>query len=159
MSERTNSVLRDELLRMMHEDQESFSKRDSNHEHHKTRLKEIIQEFGWPTRELVGADGAIAAWIIVQHDDDLPWMKECLKRMEALMECDEVRREDVAYLRDRICVAQGRPQRYGTQCIPSADGTISLAPVDDPIRVDEYRRSMGILESVEQYLAFMRSRK
>lgn len=159
MPEATNQQLRDELLRMMREDQESFSKRDNTHEHHKNRLKEIVQEFGWPTRELVGTDGAIAAWIIVQHDDDLPWMKECLTLMEALMEHDEVRREDVAYLRDRICVAEGRPQRYGTQCIPSTDGNISLAPLEDPLRVDEYRRSMGISESVDQYLAFMRSRK
>ncbi len=159
MPEATNMMLREELLRMMREDQESFSKREMHHPRHKNRLKEIIQEFGWPTRELVGTDGAIAAWIIVQHDDDLPWMKECLKRMEALMEYDEVRREDVAYLRDRICVAEGRPQRYGTQCVPSADGNISLAPLEDPLHVDEYRRVMGIPESVAHYLAHMRSRK
>src|SRR5688500_11170778 len=31
------------------------------------RLKEVIAQFGWPGRDLVGEDGAEAAWLIVQH--------------------------------------------------------------------------------------------
>ena len=31
------------------------------------RLAEIVAEHGWPTRSLVGDDGANAAWLLAQH--------------------------------------------------------------------------------------------
>lgn len=36
---------------------------------HADRLTEIMDEHGWPTAALVGADGARAAWLIAQHAD------------------------------------------------------------------------------------------
>jgi hypothetical protein len=37
------------------------------HRRNASRLQEIVAEHGWPDRELVGADGTLAAWFIAQH--------------------------------------------------------------------------------------------
>jgi len=152
-------ALREDLLRMFKEDQESLSVRSVHHYTHKIRLKEIISQHGWPTRSLVGSDGALTAWIIVQHDDELPWMIDCLRMITRAATSDEARLEDVAYLTDRILLMEKKLQRYGTQCVPDMDGTVRLAPLEDPENVNERRRSMGIPEPVEEYLETMRSRK
>ena len=34
---------------------------------HGDRLNEIMDEYGWPTAELVGEEAAHAAWLIAQH--------------------------------------------------------------------------------------------
>ena len=36
------------------------------------RMKEIIENKGWPGKSLVGGDGAHAAWLLVQHADREP---------------------------------------------------------------------------------------
>lgn len=36
---------------------------------HGDRLNEIMDEYGWPTAELVGEEAARAAWLIAQHAD------------------------------------------------------------------------------------------
>src|SRR6202008_822125 len=58
--------LRDELLEMMDADQaERTGEVGANNDAERTaRLGEIIDEHGWPTFELVGRDGATAAWVI-----------------------------------------------------------------------------------------------
>jgi hypothetical protein len=33
------------------------------------RLKEIVEQHGWPTISLVGVDGAAAAFLLAQHAD------------------------------------------------------------------------------------------
>lgn len=35
-------------------------------------LAEIVAAHGWPTRSLVGDDGANAAWLLAQHADGTP---------------------------------------------------------------------------------------
>lgn len=36
---------------------------------HGDRLGEIMDEYGWPTAEMVGEEAARAAWLIAQHAD------------------------------------------------------------------------------------------
>lgn len=48
------------------------------------RLGEIVAEHGWPTRSLVGDDGATAAWAIAQHSDlDPQFQRQMLELMWA----------------------------------------------------------------------------
>ncbi|WP_146009593.1 DUF6624 domain-containing protein [Deinococcus planocerae] len=108
-------------------------------------LREIIAAHGWPGRSLVGEDGATAAWLLAQHSPDLAFQRGVLDVLQAQPE-GEVAPEHAAYLHDRICVREGRPQRYGTQVQP--DGTpFPLEPGD----VDARRASVG-LEPLAVYL-------
>jgi hypothetical protein len=41
-------------------------------------MKEIVKRYGWPGPELVGADGAHAAFLLVQHSPDLAFQQAML---------------------------------------------------------------------------------
>lgn len=105
------------------------------------RLHEIIAQYGWPGKKLVGADGAHDAWLLVQHaDKDLALQKQCLALMQPMIASGEVTAIDVAYLDDRVAVAEHRPQTYGTQFGPDGDPR----PMVDPANVDARRKAVGL---------------
>ena len=108
------------------------------------RLKEIVDQHGWPGKSLVGAAGAQDAWLLVQHADrDPAFQKRCLELMTPLVAQGEVSAVNVAYLTDRVRVAEGKPQVYGTQ-FRQADGKMEPSPIEDEARVDERRKSVGL---------------
>ncbi|HVS09903.1 MAG TPA: DUF6624 domain-containing protein, partial [Planctomycetota bacterium] len=67
--------------------------------------------------------------------------------------------QQVARLADRVQVARGLPQRYGTQYRLRRAGERTVlepsTPIEDPERLDERRAAMG-LEPHETYLARLR---
>lgn len=108
------------------------------------RLKAIVAQYGWPGRSAVGEDGADAAWLLLQHaDHDRRFQLSCLKLMEPLLKTKEIRKEDFAFLTDRVLVADGRKQRYGTQF--KLDGPrIEPYPIEDLAGVDRRRKELGL---------------
>ena len=111
------------------------------HVRNAARLRDLIAKHGWPAEDIAGADGANAAWRIVQHAIGEPaFMKEGLR---LLLECagtGGVPAWQAAYVEDRIALYEDRPQRFGTQWID--DGVPwTLA---DPNGVDELRASVGL---------------
>lgn len=113
------------------------------------RMKEIVAQIGWPTVSKVGKWPSYNAWLLVQHADrDLGFQQHCLELMRS-EPADEVEPSNIAYLEDRVRVAMGQPQRYGTQ-FEAKDGKYVPCAIDDPERVDERRLSVG-LDSLEEY--------
>ena len=113
------------------------------------RLHEIVDQVGWPTITMVGQDGSDASWLLVQHADrDRPFQERCLKLMEPLMAVGEVSKKNVAYLTDRLLVAQKLPQRYGTQWM-QVNGDHEPGPIEDPEHLEERRAAAG-LETMAQ---------
>lgn len=80
-------------------------------------LREVATRAGWPGRSQVGEDGTTAAFLLAQHSPDLAFQKEVLARLHA-QPPGEVDPAHAASLHDRICIREGRPQRYGTQVGP-----------------------------------------
>jgi len=110
---------------------------------HTQTMKHIIAQHGWPGERLVGSMGAQAAWLLVQHaDHDREFQKQCHALLEGAVKNNDARREDLAYLTDRICRADGVPQIYGTQF---------EHPIADPVHVDERRAKMD-LPPLAEYL-------
>jgi hypothetical protein len=106
-------------------------------------LKEIVHKYGWPSKRLVGPDGASAAWLLVQHaDDDREFQRKCLDLMIQLPK-DEVSQTDLAYLTDRVLLAEGKKQIYGTQ-FTSQDGKWQPRPLEDEANVDARRAEVGL---------------
>lgn len=106
-----------------------------------TRMKEIIAGHGWPGFRLVGEEGAQAAWLLVQHADaDLDFQKLCLARLATAVAMGDAGAVELAYLEDRVAVADGRPQRFGTQF--GADG--GPQPIADEQHVDARRAAVGL---------------
>jgi hypothetical protein len=113
-------------------------------ERHTRALKKIVGRYGWPGEKLVGVLGAQAAWLLVQHADrDLAFQKQCLQLLQAAVKRNDARAQHLAYLTDRVCVADGLPQRYGTQL---------EYPMADPEHVDERRAAVG-LGPLAEYIA------
>lgn len=123
---------------------------------HLHRIKQIVEQHGWPGRSLVGEDGAHAAWLLVQHATQDPgFMNRCRGLMERAVKRGEASSKDYAYLVDRVRLQRGKPQLYGTQFIQDSKGRLILQPLKDPEDVDERRARMG-LEPLAEYEAQLR---
>lgn len=110
-----------------------------------TWLKATVAEKGWPARSRVGSDGAKAAWVIVQHaDHDPAFQAAMLPLIEKAAKSGEADLADYALLTDRVLLAQGKPQRYGSQFKENADGVFELQPTADMDSLDDRRREMGL---------------
>ena len=96
------------------------------HERNAQRLRRVIEAVGWPGTDLVGPDGAEAAWTILQHaigEPDL--LRRALPLLEAAAREGRADPAHAAMLEDRIRFFEGRPQRYGTQLDWDAEGNLS----------------------------------
>jgi hypothetical protein len=106
-------------------------------------LNKHVKKYGWPTISEVGEDGAQAAWLLVQHSDhDITFQIHCLKLMKKLPK-SEVLLRNIAYLEDRVLVAQNKPQLYGTQFYK--EGAIfEPSPIKNIGTLDKGRKQMGL---------------
>lgn len=154
-----NQELKNKLLAMADEDRriraelvasgELFQGYDPRmqavHKRNAESLQAIIEQHGWPGISLVGAEGADAAWLILQHAIGNPALqRRCLPLLKESAAAGDIPAVHAAYLEDRICVFEQRPQRYGTQFDWDADGQLSPCPLEDPEQVDAYRKSVGL---------------
>jgi hypothetical protein len=149
--------LHDELVAMLERDQAGrLGGTDSEGDGARTeRLREILDEYGWPTFELVGEDGEDAAWAIAQHSDlDQEFQKYALELLRDAVEVGQGSPGNLAYLEDRINVANGDNQNYGTQVGCGDDGPQPATPINDPETVDDRRVAAG-LAPLADYLAEM----
>lgn len=108
------------------------------------RLGEIIDAFGWPGLHFAGA-ASRNAFLVLQHADNanqrnyLPLLRDAVKRNDALG-------ADLALLEDRVRVADGKPQLYGSQL---SGKPLRFNPIEDESHVDERRRSIGLMPMAE----------
>ena len=155
-------ALRAEILAMVEEDQairrrlmggnkptaEDREKAIAADERHTARMKQIVQAHGWPGRSLVGEDGAKGAWLLVQHADrDRAFQKQCLVLLEKAVKAGEASGKELAYLTDRVAVAEGRKQTYG---VMFKGDMVTPEPIEDEEHVDERRKAVG-LPSMAEY--------
>lgn len=114
-------------------------------------LKAAVTMNGWPTISRHGKDAAGDAWLLAQHADaDPDFQEQILARIAPLVPFHEVRPQDYALLFDRVALARGRPQRYGTQFGEGKGGCMAARPVENPSKVDALRKKVG-LDSLADY--------
>jgi hypothetical protein len=156
--------LRAELLEMLRLDQEirtteaEESEWDRIEQANTERMREIIDQHGWPGYALVGEDGEDAAWALVQHADrDLDLQRRALALLRESVAAGDASPGNLAYLEDRVRVAEGKPQRYGTQWEMTQDGQWRpRTPIEDEAHVDERRAESG-LQPLAEYLEELKS--
>ncbi|MET8682101.1 DUF6624 domain-containing protein [Streptomyces sp. NPDC004647] len=120
---------------------------------HGDRLNEIMDEYGWPTAQLVGDAAARGAWLIAQHADrQLDVQRRAVHMMEQAVAAGTAGSRELAFLRDRVLVNDGRKQIYGTQIAGVKDGSPVPWPCRDPERMNELRAEVGI-EPFAEYVA------
>lgn len=165
----TNPALRAELLELMQVDQDvrmvfiraqreptaaELQRMAETDGKHQQRMQALIQEAGFPSAAAVGPDGSNAAFLLVQHAPDAAFQAWALAAMEPLLAEGNVSRADYALLFDRVRIAQGGPQRYGSQ-FKVQDGVTVLEPVERPAELDARREQMW-LPPMTAYACMMR---
>jgi uncharacterized protein DUF6624 len=157
-----NEPLRQELLQMAHDDQQAILEVEADPgnaaiqsrwrgmpERNVARLKEVVAQYGWPGRSLVGQDGAHAAWLIAQHADTEPrFQRACLDQLRLAYEAGEATAMELSFLTDRVLTAEGKPQMYGTQ-------GIGVSSPEDEARIDLNRAALGL----EPWRTFIKKRQ
>jgi hypothetical protein len=127
------------------EKQEKLDKRNVK------RLVQIIDKYGWPGRSMVGREGSVTAFLIIQHAD-LEYQKKYFPMLKEAIGKGEADRDDAALLEDRILMREGKKQIYGTQLrFNEATKKLELWPIEDEESVDVRRASVG-LEPIAEYL-------
>jgi Sulfotransferase family len=121
-------------------------------------LMAVVEDIGWPVRSLVGADAAHAAWLLAQHADLNPaFQRHCLKLLRRAARHGEASSADLAHLHDRVLLASGKPQLYGTQIVVR-DGRYVPARLRNAQTVDARRAAAG-LEPIAAHLRQVLARR
>ena len=107
------------------------------------KLENIVDVHGWPTISEHGEEATKAAFLIIQHSKTelqkkyLPYLKEAAVK-------GELKLNYLAMLEDRILLADGSMQLYGTQLRRNDSGEIEFHPIKDVENVDARRKKMGL---------------
>ncbi|MEI8653126.1 hypothetical protein P4S57_10595 [Pseudoalteromonas sp. Hal273] len=118
------------------------------------KLKAIIKKHHWLTRDLVGVKGVGAAFLVIQHSPDVAFKVKMLPYLkQSYLNGEGVSGQQVALLTDRVLIAQGKKQIYGTQADVS-EGKVVFSPIEDETNVEIRREEMN-MPSLDFYLKIM----
>lgn len=165
----TDQLLHDELVKMSNDDikvRAPFQAEGEHHTDHRlkqvlkvdkenlSRMKAIVARQGFPTAVEVGADGVGAAMLLVQHADaDPTFQKNILAELKPRAGLD-VSGDVFAMLEDRVSLAQGLPQRYGSQLDFKNGHLVPKKPIGNLKDVDARREDVGLM-SMSNYVCLM----
>jgi hypothetical protein len=108
-------------------------------------LRKLITEKGFPKAAQVGNKGVHLAWLLSQHADQDPKLQsDLLPVLEQRHAAGELPANDLARSIDRILVAGGKPQKYGTQFDWFA-GTFELPEPSALAAIDAERMRLGLM--------------
>lgn len=127
--------------------------KDSVFTTHQIRLKEIFDQHGFAGYDLVGQEGSIDFWVMVQHSDHMPdFQKAVLEKMKIEVDKGNAKPSNYGLLVDRVNLNTGQKQLYGTQVTYNMEtGQAYPKSLEDSVNVNERRKSLG-LEPIEDYL-------
>lgn len=128
------------------------------HNRNAKTLNDIIDVISYPTLDKVGQEASEATWLVVQHSIGQPvFMKKCAALLKTAVRKNNADPKNLAYLTDRIAVFEEQPQLYGTQFDWDENGNMSPNPFDDPAKVNQRRKSIG-LNTLEEQTEILRKR-
>lgn len=119
----------------------------------RTRLDEIIKQYGFPTREIIGKDAMDGVFYIILHaDGDKEWQSSQLQNVKQAADNGDLSKSNYAYLFDRFKVNHEEPQRYGSQIknVNKNKGTVELREIEDIENLNQRRKEMG-MKPIEVY--------
>ncbi|MBD9470834.1 DUF6624 domain-containing protein [Pseudoxanthomonas sp. PXM01] len=115
-------------------------------------LKAYLAEHGWPGYDLVGRSGSQGFFLLAQHaDQDPAFQEQVLVMLHDAVSRQQASGIHLAYLTDRVRLAQGKPQLYGTQ-FHTVDGKLQPQAIEDAEHVEARRAALG-MESLAEYTA------
>lgn len=107
-------------------------------------VKAILDKYGWVGPDVVGGQGSITLFFVIQHADQatqekyLPMMRDAVKNGKA-------NPGSLALLEDRVALGQGKKQIYGSQIGRDPKTLVYyVSPLEDPDNVDKRRAEVGL---------------
>lgn len=146
----------DQSVRRAYQNEASQANRDAMHqvdEDNRNWIIKLLGETGWPDSRRFGDDAAEAAFLIVQHSGQLDLMWTAREALQGEVRGGRFPAGRLALLHDRLQLALGYPQKYGSQIHTYEDGSSFVAPLLNAERVNAYRAEVG-LTPLEDYLEF-----
>jgi hypothetical protein len=132
---------------------EAWAEVEAQDRANRAAFKAMRPATGWFTKDRYSDKARGAAFLIVQHwSGDPAFKRDALARMEPLVATGDVKGTSFAMLYDRVAMMDGRPQRYGTQMV-CRQKRWTLAPLEEPERVDERRKQVGFSDTLADYEA------
>ena len=162
---RRDDALLDELQRRIDRDQEARNQAMQDPENstlaatiaevdrdNTAWLKAYLVEHGWPGYDTVGRSGSMGFFLLAQHADQDPvFQEQVLTMLKDAVARKQASGIHLAYLTDRVRLAQGKPQLYGTQ-FHTVDGRPQPQTIEDAEHVESRRAALG-MESLAEYTA------
>ena len=116
-------------------------------------VEKIIQQYGWQGADVIGWQGNLTLFFVIQHADSatqekyLPVLREAVNKGNA-------EGAQLAYLEDRLSLKRGGKQIYGSQVGMDEKTKLNFVlPLEDPDNVDKRREKVG-LQPIAEYLAY-----
>lgn len=110
-----------------------------------SRMRELVDAGQFPSAADVGRDGIRAVWLVAAHSERDPELQQkLLALLEPLAKSGDLVPQDFALLSDKIKVAKGEPQQYGTQ-FRAIGGINHPQPIADVATLDKRRTDTGML--------------
>ncbi len=125
-------------------------------EKHLLRLCEIVKQYGWVSREMVGDEGVAAALLLIKANRAFEFQRQIFPVIAAAAKKGYVGNHEVAWMVDGIRTAAGLSQIFGTQTNIKND-VFYLYPLQNEAKVDEYRKLYN-LPPLRDYIKFLQSR-
>lgn len=115
------------------------------------KIKKILDQRGWLGPKVIGGQGNMTLFLVIQHSD-LETQLKYLPMMREAVELGKARASSLALLEDRVALRQGKRQVYGSQIGHDTEtGEYYVFPLIEPGKVNERRAKVG-LGPIENYI-------
>ncbi len=117
----------------------------------KEYLERLIQEVGWIDVHRFGSEASGNAIVLAKHSRDLSLIMGILPFLQQDFKGQSEENVMLAILYDGLQINLGRKQRYGTQLGVDSEGNPLVLPLEDPSKVEQFRKEIG-LPPLSEYL-------
>jgi len=127
--------------------------KDSINNENIQQVSNLLDSHGWPKQSTIGKEALVSIFLVMQHAN-LNIQKKYLPLLVEAAKENETDKKSLAYLVDKINLAEGKKQIYGTQLdFDNETKTVyfNYGTLINPHSINDRRDSMN-LESMEKYL-------
>jgi hypothetical protein len=108
------------------------------------KVKNILDKYGWLGADVIGVQGNITLFLVIQHSDQTT-QEKYLPTMRVAVKNGKAEGSNLALLEDRVALKQGKRQIYGSQIGRDTETQLYyVSPLEDPDNVDKRRAEVGL---------------
>jgi hypothetical protein len=140
--------LRDSLMEIYGNESKEFLEQqkiyEKNHVINEKKISAILDNSGWPAKEIIGERGNRTICNVIQHADNDVRIKYLPMMKQAVLD-KQLNPQLLVRAEDRIATERGDLQIYGGQMkfYPETK-TFNVWPVLDPVNIDQRRAAIGL---------------